>query len=148
MLPLLALAAVADAQAALTETSIVGPGGLCVAVAPYANDPPPPGTRLVLAVCDGSDAQRFTMCLGDCQGELGFHRMDIVEDHGRPVLRPHHDIPTAALGESVVEFWVELQNGGGARLSHCLTATMPPRAGALLTVDRCDGRAAQQFSGR
>jgi hypothetical protein len=156
-LSILALAAFGDAaltqaQTALTDVIVVGPGGLCVSVgAAYSHaSPPPDGTPLVLATCDGSDAQRFALCGGDCADDLLFARQHIVAERGRAVVRSDAH-PTALLRDGAVRFWMGTGGNEPTRysaLSHCLTAPTPPVPGAVLMTRPCDGSAAQAFSSR
>jgi hypothetical protein len=148
----LALAALVRAQAAVSEVSLVGPGGLCAAVRPGGlAAPPPDGTPLVLLPCDGSDAQRFSLCFGDCQDDVTFGYRSLVHASGRAVVRSGGPVPTAILRGGALRFW--MATGGNdptpsTTLTHCLTAAMPPVAGALLTVEPCDGRPGQAFAAR
>lgn len=147
----LALTALAAAQAAVSEVSLVGPGGLCVAAQSGSHAAPPAdATPLVLRACDGSDAQRFSLCAGDCEGEVRLAGREVVLERGRAVLRGRAPVPTAVLRDGALRFWVPIDNAPvpSSRLTGCLTAAMPPVAGAALTIEACDGRAGQSFAAR
>lgn len=131
---IVALASTSFAQGAMVDTTIRGPGGLCLDVAGSFDvaHPPPDGTPVVLRPCDGRDTQRWRYCVGDCEGVLhAFTRSGVVEASGRAVLGP---------GEASV---------GGERLvlagGRCLASPIPPVPGAPLLAAQCDGSPGQDF---
>jgi hypothetical protein len=134
---LLALASTSLAQGALVDTSIVGPGGLCLDVAGTfdAAHPPPAGTPLVLRACDGRDTQRWRYNVGDYEGDLIAFTFDTVVDRGGRAVLGDQDHGRAAIGGG------RLGLAGG----RCLASAMPPVAGAPLMAAQCDGSPGQHF---
>lgn len=134
---LFVLASGALAQGALIETTIVGPGGLCLDVAGHHDlaHPPPAGTPLVLRPCDGRDTQRWRYNVGDYEGDLIAFTFDTpVERSGRAVLGDQ-DHGRAGIGGG------RLMLAGG----RCVTSPVPPVVGAPLGAAQCDGSQGQRF---
>jgi hypothetical protein len=132
-----AVASVALAQSAIERVTVQGPGGLCLAVQGHFTEasPPPPGTHVVLATCDGSDTQRWGLGYGDIQGTLyALGRQEIGADASHAVVLTAFDSPAS------------LRNGSIYTSRGCVTSTAHPTSGDLLKVMRCDGRPEQHFA--
>jgi hypothetical protein len=131
------VASIALAQGAIVRVTVQGPGGLCLAVQGRFTEasPPPPGTHVILATCDGSDAQRWGLGYGDYQGTL--------QSVGG------HEIASDAAGAAVLtgfERHTRLRDGSIHARGGCLTSMAHPTSGDLLKVMRCDGRPEQHFA--
>jgi hypothetical protein len=135
------LPVMAIAQGGIEEVTINGPGGLCLDIpgSYSATHLPPDGTPLVLSSCDGSDDQRFGRGYGDYEGSLiGLGGM-VISGRGNAVV-----LLTARGSEPRLrDGAIHVPTPGADR---CVTSTMPPRPGAPLRLEPCDGRPGQAFS--
>lgn len=136
----LLLPAIALAQGGIREVTVNGPGGMCLAVLGNYGPShlPPDGTPLVLAACDGADAQRFGLGYGDYEGSLiGLGGMVISARGNAVVLLNARSLEPRLRGGAI-----RVPAAVGER---CVTSAMPPRAGVPLALEPCDGGPAQAF---
>lgn len=137
-LAVLALAAAAHAQGALVEGIVTTPSGLCLDFeGTWSNaSPPPPGTAVVLSVCDGSDDQRWAYAVGDFHGDFtGVRRVVIMRQGNHAAVQDvDHTYAASFLGTGPISL------AGG-----CLTTNDPPAAGERPRIEPCDGRPTQSF---
>ena len=127
--------AVVLAQGYLQPSMIRTPSGLCLDLAGDFNhaSPPPVGTHVIVATCDGSDAQRWNISMGDYQGMLmsiGGHSVGGDATHAALVAQTQ----SSRLIDAAIHV-------GGS----CATTPVNAHAGDAVMIKPCNGSPEQRF---
>lgn len=133
------VASLAQAQTAANTGILVAPDGQCLDLAGAYNTrkPPPSGTAVVLASCDGRPSQRWTATFGDYNDIRSVGGLFLVA-----ALRGPAGVTLAVHGSSRV---TDLRMHRETIVSGSDCLTQPTAGVARFTLSPCSGAASQRW---
>lgn len=141
----------AHAQSWVDRELVHAPGGLCLDLQGNFDSTmrPPPGTALIVAVCNGRESQRWGVVGSESHGyEDRPRQLSSFAGSGIEARTGHAVIASGAGDADHVRDHIEITSqSAAARPSLCLaTATEHPAPGERVLVRPCDGSPSQRFT--